>query len=493
VESVPELGRIEPAQVEGNVDVAMAKRLLEKAKHALLDGQYRKAKKLAEQSKEMAHAARSYHRKVMNELRSLEDFIEYIDSLKYDTSKAQKVLDEAKKAVLQLDYPSALRLVEDARKVLHRATFVPFPLLNKNVTIKTIIGVEKDKIIYKVRIENKSKRSLGEIVLLPAVDESMFAPVKEQMMGELVGMQAKEVTFVLSPITKNWSLGVPGHLIIGKDINLKTILECQNGTAIYKVMIHNNRSNPITDLTVNPFVPKGLSPDEESKVIEELPAKDSEVIIFDLTPYHFEEEFQPRVSRYASSYEDEFPVEWGYSPEEEEEEETAAEKVPVTGYMCPECDGPVREEDDVCPHCGVRFLSDDEEEEDEEEEEDDEEEEEDLEIDEELLELETTGFTSIKDKFKSMMFMPDIIQVIEPPLMEEEEDGDIIGETEPADEEEWSSDDETPDEGVEAGDIDEEGGGDEEKDEEEWPPEEDVNGEESGGEEEWTREEEKPD
>lgn len=433
---MPEPGRIEPVKAGGDVDVAVAKNLLEKAKQALINGRYRKAKKLAAQSRELAQAARAYHRKVINELHSLEDFIEYITSLKFDTIKAQKVLDEAKKAALQLDYPGALRLIEDAKKVLHRSTFVPFPLLNKNVTIKTIIGVDKDKIIYKVRIENKSQKPLGEIVLLPAMDENMFAPVSEQMMGELLSMQAKEVTFVLTPMTKNWSLGVPGHLIIGRDINLKTILECNKGTAIYKVMIHNNKGNPIHDLKVGPFVPRGLTPDEEFKVIEVLPSNDSEVVIFDLTPYHFEEEFQPRVSRYVSAYEEEFPVEWGYQPDEEEEE-GIAEKVAVTGYLCPECDGPVTEDDDLCPHCGVRFLSDENEEEDEDEEEE-EEEEEDMEIDEELLELETTGFSAMKDKFKSMMFMPDIIQVVEPLPVEDEPTEDEQNEEE---EETWSADD----------------------------------------------------
>ena len=443
-----ELGRITPERAEGNVDVSTAKNLLEKAKKALLSGKYRAAKRLAQQSQELAKAARAYHTKVMNELRSLGDFIEYIASLKYDTHQAEEILDEAKKTILQLDYPGALSLVEKARKVLHRATFVPFPLLNKNVTIKTIVEVDKDKIIYKVRVENKSKRSLGEIVLLPTVDAAMFAPVREQMMGELMGMQAKEVTFVLTPIVKNWDLGVPGYLIQGKDIALKTILECKDGTATYKVMIQNNKKNPIIDLKATPFVPKGLEPDEQFKVIEEIPPKGSEVLIFDLTPYHFDEDepFPTRVSRYATDFEDEFPVEWAYSPDEEEGD--VAEKVPVTGYVCPECEGYVSEEDDECPHCGVRFSADEEEEdegeEEEDEEEEEEEEEEDIEIDEELLDIETTGFTTIRDKFKNMMFMPDIIQVMEP---REPDEGDeessavVVDEDGPVDEEDLDESD----------------------------------------------------
>lgn len=438
VAEVVELGRITPEKAVGNVDVSTAKNLLEKAKKALLGGKYRIAKRLAEQSQELAKAARAYHTKVMNELRSLEDFIDYIASLKYDTHMAQEILDEAKKAILQLDYPGTLDLVEKARKILHRATFVPFPLLNKNLTIKTIVEMDKDKIIYKVRVENKSKKTLGEIVLLPTADAKMFAPVREQMMGELMGMQAKEVTFVLTPVVKNWDLGVPGYLIQGKDINLKTILECKNGTATYKVMIQNNKKNPIMDLKASPFVPKGLEPDEAFKIIEEIPPKGSEVLIFDLTPYHFDEDepFQTRVSRYATDFEGEFPVEWAYSPDEEEGD--IAEKVPVTGYVCPECEGYVSEEDDVCPHCGVRFAADDEEEEEEEEEgeeEEEEEEEEEIEIDEELLDIETTGFTTIKDKFKNMMFMPDIIQVMEPREPDEDEpDPSVISEDEEVDE-----------------------------------------------------------
>ncbi|MEE1551647.1 MAG: hypothetical protein V1244_08525, partial [Nitrospinaceae bacterium] len=318
-----ELGRINPVKMEAKVDVAHAKNILEKAKKALLKGKYFTAIKLAQESRKMAKAAKSLHRTILNDLKALEDFIDYIGKLGYDTSKAQEVLDEAKKAVLQLNYPHTRSLMDKAKQVLHRATFVPFPLLNKNVTIKTIVGVDKEEILYKVRVENKSKKPLGEIILLPAVDTKMFATMKEQMMGEVMGMQAKEVTFVLTPITKNWNIGVPGYLIEGKDINLKTILECVDGTATYKIMIHNNKRNPISDLKVSPFVPKGLEPDEEFKVIEEIAPNDSELLIFDLTPYHFDdgEQFPTRISRYASTYEEEFSIEWGYSPEEEEEVE----------------------------------------------------------------------------------------------------------------------------------------------------------------------------
>ena len=100
---VAELGRITPLKREP--DVGAAKEMLDKAKKALLRGKYFSAIKMAQESRKLAKAAEAYHRKVINDLHSLTDFIEYIGELGYDTAKAQEVADEAKKAVLRLEYP----------------------------------------------------------------------------------------------------------------------------------------------------------------------------------------------------------------------------------------------------------------------------------------------------------------------------------------------------------------------------------------------------
>ncbi len=415
----------------GAASVETATEKLAVAKELLRLGKYFKAQRVAQQSLNWAEKAREFHRRVLSDFKSLEDYIYYVKKLRYDTDEAERILVDVKKAILSLDYNRALSLMDRARKVLRRATFKPFPLLNKDITIKSAVGIEQGKIIYKIKIENHSPDSLGELILQPAVNTEMFAPIREQPIGEVFSMQAKEIRFTLMPVVKNWNIGVPGALIEGKDIILKTILECKDGIATYKVMVKNLKEAPLIDIDVYPFVPKGLKSDEESKVIDEIEAYGSEVVIFDLTPGRK----KGRVSRYTATYEDDFPYTWSYSmPEDYElEPDWNEESVEEDVWAEPEIVQDEWEEDEEEVEEEVEDWPEEEEEEEEVEEEEEEEEveeeeeEEEVEeeteewpeeegediVDDELLDIETTGFKPVNNKFKNMMFMPDMIKMLE--------------------------------------------------------------------------------
>jgi hypothetical protein len=104
------------------------------------------------------------------------------------------------------------------------------------------------------------------------------------MIGEIEPRQSKEVTFTLAPKVENWSVGIPGALIQGRDVTVRTILSCDYGRAQYKVRIENNTHTYVENILITPFIPAALEPDEPQKLIKSLPPLQGETIVFELRP-----------------------------------------------------------------------------------------------------------------------------------------------------------------------------------------------------------------
>jgi len=356
-----------PAQDSEDASVAVA--FLNKAKSSLKIGHYIEAIKNARAATEAAYNAEELHDKVIRGITRTEYDLGQAKRRRLDTTEAEETLDLAKKAAEELEYRKALTLIKQSRYKMHRALFSPFPLLTKNVTIKSNIGWDQGQIRYRVRLENHSRESIGEICLVPSVPEEVFGKVAEKIIEGLGPYEAAEVVYNLIPQKDEWLLGVPGELLQGKDVTVRTILECREGEAIYKVKIRNNKGNRITDLIVRPFIPSGLIADENEKVVPVLHPFSAVSVVFPLRPEMAPEE--------EVIFETEEPVEDEVTFEEEE--------------------------DDYAPE----WEEDEEDEEPEEEEFEEDEEEDEPEVDWTQEEAELAGFTPVDEGSRFMAYMPD--------------------------------------------------------------------------------------
>jgi hypothetical protein len=271
---------------EQGLDIAYAEQLLGSAKSALVKGRFFKALKFARSAKAAAEEARRLCDYTWNAIRAAERLLLELKSIGVTVADAEDVLDQAKLAVEDASYRKALGLVEQCNRILRRAQFVPFPLLEKDVTIKTIVGYDRGRVLYKIRIENNMDEPLGELCVIPWYASEEFTPdMEEQIVGDVPPRGSVDVTFNLVPKNPDWVIGgIPGKLIQGRDITIKTIFSCAYGDTVYKVRIENNRDIPIEDIHVRPLIPDALVPDEDEKVIDLLNPREYKTVVFQLRP-----------------------------------------------------------------------------------------------------------------------------------------------------------------------------------------------------------------
>jgi hypothetical protein len=371
-----------------SVELFRAVEYLSFAKNLLKSGRSSLATKYAEEAKKTAKEAKRMHKEVLARIDDIERRVFHAKMIGYDTTKAQGLLEEAKTLILDTKYKQALELIKKTEESLYRAQYLPFPLLDTKIKIKTLIDFEDGNIMFRVKIENHMNETLGSIVLIPSVPQDVFTELPEQVIGEIQPYQSKEVTFTLSPKIENWNIGIPGALIQGRDVTVRTILSCNYGEAKYKVRVENNTQGYIENLFVTPFVPQGLEPDSPEKIITIINPVDGETVVFDLRPKGIAAiegedmgEFRSEEYEEDEEYDDE-QLEWDQAAWEFQEELGEEPEMEWEG-------------------------DDDEDDDDEEFEEEEEEEDED-----EFADLEASDFKAVKEDFSFISHSPDKIHKI---------------------------------------------------------------------------------
>jgi hypothetical protein len=369
-----------------SVELHKAVEYLSFAKNLLKTGRTKLASKYAEEAKKTAREAKRLHKEVLTRVGEIERRVFHAKMIGFDTTKAEELLEEVKSLVLDTKYKQAMEIIKKCEDSLFRSQFLPFPLLDTKVKIKTLIDFEEGNILFKVKLENHMEETMGSIVLIPSVPQDVFSELPEQIIGEIKPFQSKEVTFTLSPKIENWNVGIPGALIQGRDVTVRTILSCNFGEAKYKVRVENNTYGYIENLVVSPFVPKGLTPDRPEKLIPIINPNDGETVVFELRPEGIEifddeeaEEFRSEGYEVDEEYDDE-TLEWDQAAWEFQDEIKDEE-----------------EKEDSGPE--LEWESDEDEEEEEEEE-------------DEFADLEASDFRAVKEDFSFISYSPDKIHKI---------------------------------------------------------------------------------
>lgn len=367
-----------------SVELFKAVEYLAFAKNLLKTGRTKLAKKYADEAKRTAMEAKRLHKEVLKRVSGMEKKVYHAKMIGYETSKSEALLEEAKSQVLETKYKQSIQTLEKCKSALYRSQFLPFPLLDTRVKMKTLITFEEGNIIFRVKLENHMDEDMGEIILIPSVPQDVFTELPEQLIGDLKSNQSKEITFTLTPKIENWNIGIPGALIQGRDVTVRTILSCDYGEARYKVRIENNTDAFIENLVVSPFVPGGLEPDENEKVIPVISPLEGETVVFVLRPIGYaelhegDEEIEEPVQLEMEDESEWDQASWEFTEDDDDEEEEEEED----------------EDDDV------DWEMDDEDDEEEEEEEDD------------FEDLEATGFRQVKEGFSFISSSPDKVHNI---------------------------------------------------------------------------------
>lgn len=270
---------------EGQKGTENALEMLTKAEVALASGNFMRANRISRDTSKIIDRTQSLHRKFMKKMKGFIEKITDMEGKGYDISEAMQIMNRAKERAMKADYNKAMKTMNLVKPALERATYTPFPLLNKTVDIISIIFYSKGKVSYTVRIENPTEEPLGEIIMRPYFSTDEFNEVSEKAYGIIGAREYKEYTFFLQPKKgKKWSLGVGSEILMEEGVTLRTKLSSREGEAIYLVVIENNSDQIIRDVVVAPQTPGGLKSDPPSGLIEIIEPFSTGSVTFDLSP-----------------------------------------------------------------------------------------------------------------------------------------------------------------------------------------------------------------
>ena len=279
------------------MSTANAREMLLKAELTLADGNFLKAKKMAKRAGTLLDKTQGLHREFISILKKFITKVKEMEDKGYDVREAQSLLEKARNRAVKSDYEKAIDMMTKIEPALDRATYLPFPLLNKTIDIISTIYYAGGKISYSVRIENPMSEPLGEIIIRPFLSEGDFHPVPERYFGVIGPREYKESTFNLTPKVKDWSLGVGREVLMGEGVILTTKLSSKGGTAKYYITIENNSDQIIRDIRVAPMAPGGLGSDPTNGTIEVVEPFASKTLEFDLFPLVLEREPEEEIER----------------------------------------------------------------------------------------------------------------------------------------------------------------------------------------------------
>lgn len=261
-----------------------AQEMLLKAELALADGNFLKARKISKGASSILDRTMKLHRRFMGKMKEFMDKMGDMEEKGYDVSEVSQIINRAKGRAMKSDYDNALDLMDKLPPAIERATYLPFPLLNKTVDINSTIIYQKGKISYTVRIENPMSEPLGEIIIHPFLHKDEFHDVPEKYYGIVGPQEYKEFTFDLVPKSKDWSLGVDRDILTEDGVVLRTKLSSKGGTAKYYITIENNSDQILRDIQVSPMAPSGLESDPSEAVLEFVEPFAQKTVEFNLFP-----------------------------------------------------------------------------------------------------------------------------------------------------------------------------------------------------------------
>jgi len=304
-----------------------AREMLLKAELVLADGNFMRARFITKKATSILDITQNLHRKFMERLKEFRKKMEDMEDRGYDVSEARSILDRAKARAMKSDYDKALEMMLRLDPALDRATYLPFPLLNKTLDIISTIFFADGKISYTVRFENPMSEPLGEIIIRPFLPEGDFEPVAERYFGVIGPREFKESTFLLVPKVKDWSLGVGREVLMGEGVVLRTRLASKGGTAKYFITIENNSDQIIRDVRVAPMAPGGLGSEPASGTIDVVEPFGQKTLEFDLFPLVLDKvpEVEEKVVVVQETPVPDTPVFREVEEEEEEDEEWLVE------------------------------------------------------------------------------------------------------------------------------------------------------------------------
>ncbi|MGA1872716.1 MAG: hypothetical protein ACMUHY_03505 [Thermoplasmatota archaeon] len=298
-----------------------AREMLLKAELVLADGNFFRARQITRKASSLLEITQNLHRQFMDKLRSFLKKIEDMEEKGYDVSEARTILDRARGRAVKSDYEKALQMISGIDPALDRATYLPFPLLNKTLDIISTIYYSQGKISYTVRIENPTAEELGEIIIRPFLPEGDFEPVAERYFGVIGPREYKETTFLLSPKVKDWSLGVGREVLMGEGVVLGARLSSKEGKAKYYITIENNSDQIIRDVRVAPMAPGGLGSEPSSGTIDVVEPFGQKTLEFDLFPLVLDRQEQDLYQEKVVAVEDDGAPETSPPDVEPEDEE----------------------------------------------------------------------------------------------------------------------------------------------------------------------------
>jgi hypothetical protein len=258
--------------------------LVAEAERELAMGHFIKATSISRKAGKLVDRIEELHLRFIGLLKRAIQRTESMEEMGYDVSEARTLISSSKDLAMKSDYESALTRIKAIKRTLNRATYLPFPLLNKNVDIISTALWAGTAVDYAVRIENPSSEPLGEIIIRPFFEDGMFHDVPERHYGNIGPRSFSESTFRLIPKGKSFDIGIDSTLLQEDSVVFRTRFSSRHGKATYAITIENNSDQIIRDIGIAPRPPGGLVPNPPNAIIEYIEPFGSRTVDFALTP-----------------------------------------------------------------------------------------------------------------------------------------------------------------------------------------------------------------
>jgi len=288
--SPTEKGEIDPKSSSEMNSEKILREMMDNSKELFKTGHYKESKKKTARLEKEIDEVKKYQKNAINELQKLESKIYRKEKQGYEVEEAKSLLEDSKDALVEMDFTRAFELMEEARTALERSLFLPFPLLEKNVSLKTVIRNDVGRINFNFEIINRMDSPLGEI-LINLATPSGFKELPEKKLGIIRPKESRSVEAILKPDDKI-ERNKLADLILNNKVIMTSNLDCAYKYPIYRISIKNISSRPLKDITLRPFIPESLESKERKKVVEWLEPSATASVTFKLYPKTMKEEME---------------------------------------------------------------------------------------------------------------------------------------------------------------------------------------------------------
>lgn len=245
-------------------------------------GFYNDAKKYLDTLEYNIEETKNIQERAFYEFKQLQYDIEKKEEKGYDVEKAEEFLDEAKQEILKMEYDEAFNHLEDGWDALKRSLFIPFPLLEKNVTLRTTLDPSRGRVRLTFDIINRMEYPLGEIIINFLTPKGIQNP-PERALGFVKEKETKTIQTFLNFKEEREETEI-AELLLEEKIKMTSQLDCSSKYPEYAVTIENRSGEPLRDIKIKPFIPEALKSTEEEKTIEWLEPSAIATVTFQLFP-----------------------------------------------------------------------------------------------------------------------------------------------------------------------------------------------------------------